>query len=188
MRKIIVVVLAVLIICTGCSAGANNDLPVNGYENSGNSYLEWFVLTDTDFINDFQTKLEESEYPELTKTDRESDEFIDYTDADTKGTDYPISLIIHKDDHYIRMVESEFSIKDEYTAEKAGFYFSTLIKMFTPQNSDKIIDALHIFESFDDGVAFYTIEEGNTIYTFSGEDLSIKPIEYDEEQMVPVTP
>lgn len=185
MKRFLVLTLAAFLLCVGCSERTGNDLPENGFENSGNWYLEWFVVTPETLIEIINPKLAEAGYPKLFSV-RDDGEFIEFNDtSEMQLYTKPISLVIHKEDRNIRILDSEFDIKDEATAKKAGFYFSMLINMFSPRDAEKIIEALHIFDEFEEGVAFYEYESGNVIYSFAGRQLSIRPIEYDET-IVPI--
>lgn len=186
MKRMLWMVLAILLLCAGCGGQANTALPENGFENSGNSYLEWFVVTPEQLIADINPKLVEAGYSELVSV-RDDGEWVEFNDTGAAQLYNPIELTVHKDDRNIRILESQFDIKDEDTAKKAGFYFSMLISMFSPRDADKIMDALHVFDEFNEGVAFYEYEAGNVIYSFAGRALSIRPIEYDET-IAPIAP
>lgn len=186
MKKFVAVVAVVVMVLVGGCA-TTDALPVNGFDYSGKGTLEWFEVTDSEFIETFNTKLAEAGYATLVLRDPESEESLDFIE---NGSKYPylLEMRIHKGDRKIRSLQANFDIERGADPDKAGFYYKTLIETFAPRYSEEVIDYLHIFTGVGKGFAAYEYTVGNTVFVFTGRVLGIHPIEYVEPTTLPVRP
>ena len=177
MTKRIAALLAVLLLLAGCGAADDwrvkvrsrndsiinlvvNSPVVNLQETTGKDDRGYFLLTEEEFVRQFNELAAADGLPEITPNQI-------LGDYGTKGIKVLLSITIKKGTQYISNIEFYLSPDSEETARLVGEYFYNILDIFTEDRAKEISDTLHAFGEAPAGIPNKRLLVcGNTVYEY----------------------
>ena len=194
MTKRIAALLAALLLLAGCGAadgwkvrvreqdgiGINMVVTspvVNVQETAGEDDIGWFLLTEEEFVQQFNELAVANGSPELPEFKKYGDYFGAYIDENIYLILRFSGELSEDKEEYISSISYEPNTETEEKAENSGTYYYCLISMFTESRAKEITDALHMFEASPKGIPNVRLLVcGNVVYhyeVFGGRWLTI---------------